>query len=113
MKKLIYILSIFCLVQSCDYFNPIEEEKAIARVNEVYLFLDDLKMVLPENLSKADSIMFANHYVNQWATQQLLVQGAEINLSDKKLESNQLNNREVHVSGNNNHKPLNFISHVS
>ena len=52
----------------------------------MYLFKDDLKKALPENLSAEDSTIFANNFINQWATQQLLVQGAEVNLSDKKLE---------------------------
>lgn len=86
MKQYIYIAIILCLFQSCNYFRSTEEEEAIARVNDVYLFNEDLKKALPENLSVEDSTIFANNFINQWATQQLLVQGAEVNLSDKKLE---------------------------
>ena len=86
MKQYIYIAIILSLFQSCDYFRSTEEEEAIARVNDVYLFNEDLKKALPENLSVEDSTIFANNFINQWATQQLLVQGAEVNLSDKKLE---------------------------
>ena len=86
MKQFFYIAIILSVFQSCDYFKSTEEEDAIARVNEVYLFKDDLKKALPENLSVEDSTIFANNFINQWATQQLLVQGAEVNLSDKKLE---------------------------
>ena len=86
MKQFFYIAIILSVFQSCDYFKSTEEEDTIARVNEVYLFKDDLKKALPENLSVEDSTIFANNFINQWATQQLLVQGAEVNLSDKKLE---------------------------
>ena len=86
MKQFFYIVIILSVFQSCDYFKSTEQEEAIARVNEVYLFKDDLKKALPENLSAEDSTIFANNFINQWATQQLLVQGAEVNLSDKKLE---------------------------
>lgn len=86
MKQFFYIAIILSVFQSCDYFKSTGEEDAIARVNEVYLFKDDLKKALPENLSAEDSTIFANNFINQWATQQLLVQGAEVNLSDKKLE---------------------------
>ncbi|MBN2867218.1 MAG: peptidyl-prolyl cis-trans isomerase [Flavobacteriaceae bacterium] len=86
MKQFFYIAIILSVFQSCDYFKSTEQEDAIARVNEVYLFEDDLKKALPENLSTEDSTIFANNFINQWATQQLLVQGAEVNLSDKKLE---------------------------
>lgn len=86
MKQFFYIAIILSVFQSCDYFKSTGEEDAIARVNEVYLFKDDLKKALPENLSAEDSTIFTNNFINQWATQQLLVQGAEVNLSDKKLE---------------------------
>lgn len=86
MKQFFYIAIILSVLQSCDYFKSTEEKDAIARVNEVYLFKDDLKKALPENLSEEDSTIFANNFINQWATQQLLVQGAEVNLIDKKLE---------------------------
>lgn len=86
MKQFFYIAIILSVFQSCDYFRSTEQEDAIARVNEVYLFKDDLRKALPENLSAEDSTIFANNFINQWATQQLLVQGAEVNLSDKKLE---------------------------
>lgn len=86
MKNLLYILITASLLQSCDYFKTAQTENAIARVNDVYLYQADLKKALPENLSIADSTIFANNFINQWATQQLLVQGAEVNLSDKKLE---------------------------
>lgn len=86
MKNLLYILITASLLQSCDYFKTAQTENAIARVNDVYLYQADLKKALPENLSTEDSIIFANNFINQWATQQLLVQGAEVNLSDKKLE---------------------------
>ncbi|MFC7444350.1 hypothetical protein C7H62_1997 [Mesoflavibacter sp. HG96] len=86
MKNLLYILITASLLQSCDYFKTAQTENAIARVNDVYLYQADLKKALPENLSTEDSTIFANNFINQWATQQLLVQGAEVNLSDKKLE---------------------------
>ncbi len=86
MKNLLYILITASFLQSCDYFKTAQTENAIARVNDVYLYQADLKKALPENLSIEDSTIFANNFINQWATQQLLVQGAEVNLSDKKLE---------------------------
>lgn len=71
---------------SCDYFKPVQEDKAIARVEDAFLYHKDLKKVLPENLNATDSTIFANNFINRWATQQLLVQNAQVNLSDSKLE---------------------------
>jgi len=71
---------------SCDYFKPVQEDEAIARVEDAFLYHKDLEKVLPENLNAPDSTIFANNFINRWATQQLLVQNAQVNLSDSKLE---------------------------
>ncbi|MBD3891405.1 MAG: hypothetical protein ACI9NI_002439 [Olleya marilimosa] len=74
------------ILWSCDYFKPAQQENAIARVEDVFLYTSDLKKALPENLSKSDSTIFANNFITKWATQQLFVQNAQVNLSDAKLE---------------------------
>jgi len=74
------------ILWSCDYFKPAQQENAIARVEDVFLYASDLKKALPENLSKSDSTIFANNFITKWATQQLFVQNAQVNLSDAKLE---------------------------
>ena len=86
MRKTIYIFALFSLVWSCDYFKPVPLEEAIARVDDVFLYTKDLKKVLPDNLSKSDSAIFANNFITKWATQQLFVQNAQVNLSDAKLD---------------------------
>jgi len=74
------------ILWSCDYFKPAQQENAIARVEDVFLYTSDLKKALPEYLSKSDSTIFANNFITKWATQQLFVQNAQVNLSDAKLE---------------------------
>ena len=86
MRKTIYILALFSVLWSCDYFKPVPIEEAIARVDDVFLYAKDLKKVLPDNLSTSDSTIFANNFITKWATQQLFVQNAQVNLSDAKLE---------------------------
>jgi len=78
---------ILLMVCSCTFFDKKEEKKSIARVNDVYLFESDFIKHLPENLSKKDSTLFANQYVNNWATKQLLKQHATLNLDESKLET--------------------------
>ncbi len=85
MKKLSYILILSTLLWSCDYFRPAPDEGTIARVDDAFLFTSDLKKALPENLSPSDSAIFANNFITKWATQQLLVRNAEVNLTDAKL----------------------------
>ena len=86
MRKTIYIFALFSVLWSCDYFKPVPLEEAIARVDDVFLYKKDLKKVLPDNLSKSDSAIFANNFITRWATQQLFVQNAQVNLSDAKLD---------------------------
>ncbi|WP_044398888.1 hypothetical protein [Lacinutrix sp. Hel_I_90] len=71
---------------SCDYFRPTETEAAIARVNETYLYKADILKILPENYTKSDSTILVNDFINRWATRQLLVQGAELNLEESTQE---------------------------
>ena len=86
MKKLVYILILLLLITSCDYFKPVAKEQALARVNDVFLYETELAKALPENFTTEDSTVFANSYINKWATEQLLLQHAQINLTDGKLE---------------------------
>ncbi|CAG2532431.1 peptidylprolyl isomerase [Maribacter sp. 6B07] len=71
---------------SCEgMFKKEEERKAIARVGESFLYKEDLAPLITENMSKADSASFATNYINNWASKQLLLSKAKINLSEEKL----------------------------
>ena len=83
MKKLSYFLLIVFTLQSCHYFTFKNDKKeAVARVNETYLYKDDLKTIFNSGISKQDSILLANSYINNWVKQQLLLSKAQINLED-------------------------------
>ncbi len=76
---------------SCTYFKPEAKPKAIARVDESYLYPTDLKGLVPAGTSKADSVLIVKHFIDRWAAQKLLIKAAEINLStDQKNEYNAL-----------------------
>jgi len=80
-----YILLVVVVIfSSCDFFKNTENENPIARVNNVYLYEDDIKNLISEGITKEDSIVRVNNFINQWATQQLLIDGAQINLSEAK-----------------------------
>ena len=72
---------------SCDFFKKSGEENPIARVNDSYLYQDDIKDVVPKGTSKEDSIFMVNTYINRWARQLLLMDGALVNLSEKKQDN--------------------------
>ena len=71
---------------SCEYFASAPEEDVVARVNENYLYLSDVQKLISENTSPEDSVLIVNNYITRWATQQLLIDQAAINLSSENLE---------------------------
>ncbi|GGW70623.1 hypothetical protein GCM10008085_23350 [Winogradskyella epiphytica] len=62
------------------------DENPIARVNESYLYESDIEGLVPKGTSKEDSILMVNAYVNRWARQLLLMDGALVNLPEKKQD---------------------------
>ncbi len=80
----ILLLSIFFV--SCNYFKPEAKKEAVARVNNSYLYKDDIQKLIAENTSPEDSTLIVNNYINRWATQQLLIDQAKINLTADKLD---------------------------
>lgn len=83
-REHIIIVIIFIMLSSCDFFKKEEGEAPIARVNKAFLYKSDIRNLVGENTTKEDSILLVNNYINQWARLHLLINGAEINLSQEK-----------------------------
>jgi hypothetical protein len=81
------VLLILIVAVSCDFFKKSDDGQAVARVNESYLFVDDIKDLVPEGASKEDSTLIVQNFINRWATQQLFVDGAMLNINDEKQEA--------------------------
>ena len=58
------------------------QEGAAARVNDKYLYDKDINALIPQGLSREDSLLFRNNYIKNWATKELLLEKARINVSD-------------------------------
>ena len=83
-----FIIILICLsFSSCDFFKKIDAVEPIARVENAYLYKDDIKDLITEGTTKEDSIQRVTNFINQWATQQLLINGAQINLSEEKQKA--------------------------
>ena len=85
--KNLYVLLLLLLFISCNFFKKEEDKTPIAKVNESYLYLEDINDIIVEGTSKEDSTLRVTNFINRWATQQLLMDGALINLSQEKQES--------------------------
>lgn len=84
IKSLNIIIIAAILVTSCDIFRKSEDRNPIARVNDTYLYEDDIKNIVSEGVTGEDSTLIVQNFINEWATEQLLVSGAQINLSEEK-----------------------------
>jgi hypothetical protein len=88
VRNKIYILFLVLCISSCQYFFKETDDRAkVARVNDTYLYYDDIKDLVSESTSKEDSILLVQNYINRWATQQLFVDGARLNLSESQQVS--------------------------
>lgn len=82
------------LLTGCEYFKKSEDDRrVIVRVNNSYLYEDDINKLINDNTSPEDSAVIVSNYINRWATQQLLIDRAELNLPEStQKEFNELVN---------------------
>jgi len=86
IKTFLFFFLVLNLI-SCDYFTfKSDNREAVARVNNTYLYKDDISKLISAEVSPQDSTLIINNYINSWVKQQLLLEKAEINLEDKKFQ---------------------------
>ncbi|OIQ21015.1 MAG: hypothetical protein BM557_04435 [Flavobacterium sp. MedPE-SWcel] len=72
------------ILSSCSYFKKEEQQpEAVARVNNSYLYPEDINGIVPVGTAKEDSIAIVKAYVDRWASQKLLYHAAEVNLGEE------------------------------
>lgn len=67
---------------SCQFFKQTDDRTPIARVGESYLYKEDVQHLVAAGTSVEDSTLLVNGYITRWATQLLLVDGAQRNLPE-------------------------------
>ncbi len=82
MHKTLLLFLVTLSVVSCDFQSKGNQSGAIARVGESYLYIKDVKNMVPEGTSAADSIKIIHNYINTWASQKLVLAAAENNIND-------------------------------
>ena len=85
-KKVVYIFSAFICLVSCNFFKETDTRDPIARVNDFYLYEEDIKGLVAEGTSPEDSTLIVNSFITRWATQLLLLDGSERNLPQQKQD---------------------------
>ena len=82
----IYFIILILTVFSCDWTIKSTHKDAIARVNSTFLTKEEIDVGLFDGLSIQDSLIQIQNIINDWATQQLLQDGALVNLEAQKLK---------------------------
>jgi hypothetical protein len=89
--RFIGVFVCFFLLASCEYLVVQEKKEAasqiVAIVNTDKLFREDLKNVLPRNISKEDSLILIKSFIQDWAVEKLLLKGAANNSSLASFEN--------------------------
>jgi len=76
----------FLFLSSCGSFlKDADESGPIARVGETYLYKEDVASLLYDGMTKEDSTTIVTNFINNWASKQLLLSKAKINLPEDKL----------------------------
>jgi hypothetical protein len=70
------------LFVSCGSNNKKDDRKVIARVNDSYLYIDNINDIVPKGTAPKDSLELLKKYVENWVHESLVIQKAEDNLTD-------------------------------
>lgn len=73
----------FCLASCVDKHDH-GGRTPLVEAEGSFLYAEDLNAVLPDGLSKDDSLLFAEHYIRSWVEDVLLYKKAQSNIPDNK-----------------------------
>ncbi|MDR0229473.1 MAG: hypothetical protein LBI72_10500 [Flavobacteriaceae bacterium] len=80
-------LFVFFAFTSCNKGTGLSgKDGAVARVNSTYLDRDEILNNVPNGVNSKDSASIATRYIEKWAAKMLLIDAAQFNLSDEKVE---------------------------
>lgn len=66
----------------CDRSAFNESDRTLARAYNEYLYLSDIRDLVPRGTPPSDSLIIIQNYINNWVRNQIMLNHAESNLSD-------------------------------
>ncbi len=75
MRKLIW--AVFLLLTPCLGGGDNSSDNVLARVNGKYFYESELKGIVPPGTAARDSVAIVQSYINNWITQQLMLDKAQ------------------------------------
>ncbi len=89
MGKTLFFLIILTGIASCTSLDNRNKEKPLAQVYERNLYFSVIHDIFPKNISPSDSILILQNYVDKWVKKQLILQKAELNLTEDQKDVRQ------------------------
>lgn len=95
MSRFLFFILICSLCSGCDFIrmkqkrmSKLEDREAVARVNNTYLYKDELAGIAAIGSSKEDSTDRIEAYIDSWIRKELLIQEAarKININEAEVE---------------------------
>ena len=86
--RAVFLILFVTLFIGCKKEMPIEN--VVARIDDKYLSIEEFKASLPSNYTKDDSIQLRSSIINNWATNELLLDKAKLNIGDEQKEIEKL-----------------------
>lgn len=74
------------MVSSCEYFNDPDQIKPIARLGDNFIYREDIPAYVYSGRSSADSAAAVNDFVNKWASKQIMISKARLNLPVSQIQ---------------------------
>jgi hypothetical protein len=72
----------------CSRMGKGQKEEPLAKVNDQYLYASDIKGLIKTGVAREDSTIMVASLVEKWVRKQLILQKAELNLSDEEKDFN-------------------------
>ena len=82
MKSWIWMLALVAVLFSCEQKHDHKGKLPLVEVTGKFLYQEDLRQVLPLNLSKDDSVLFAESYIKNWVEDVLLFDNFSYNFNN-------------------------------
>lgn len=82
MKKVISFIFILFTIVSCQQIQRDLTRDAVLEMNGNFLYLDEIEQVIPQGLSIADSVEYAESYKKQWIIGNLMYNKAKENVGN-------------------------------
>ncbi len=86
MRKAHYLIFLFLIINIIACNKKHSGDKVLAKVYDKYLYLEDIRTLVPAGTNAKDSAIKVNNYIDLWAKKQLLIIAAQENLTEEQQD---------------------------